>query len=366
MRFLWLAVVAMGCATEEGAQETSETTTAPEPMELNEGWNIISPGGETTCSRGAPFIFGVREGTVDRVMVEFIGGGACWDEFTCGLADAIFTDNADWLYSFEGQSGVALGIYDETREDNPVADYHHVLIPYCTGDIHWGDSEITYGEGTPNEVTIQHKGAVNARAVLDWMAIQYPELEQVFLTGCSAGAYGSIMWAAHIAEMYPEADLVQMGDSGVGIITDNWFQQSFPAWNAEASFPTHIPSLDPALEDIAGKDSAYLYQEVAGHYPEGRFAQFNTYLDATQVTYFQYMGGGTQEEWTTQMLERIGSIQDTTDNFSSFIAPGEAHCIINSNEMYALESDGVLFVDWLSQLLDGEVPESIDCDECTP
>ena len=97
-----------------------------------------------------------------------------------------------------------------------------------------------------------------------------------------------------------------------------------------------------------------------------RFSQFNTYMDATQVTYFQYMGGGTQEEWTEQMLDRIDTIQSSTPNFSSFIAPGEAHCIINSNDMFSLESDGVRFVDWLTQMLDGAFPESVDCDECTP
>ena len=362
MRIL-LGLALIGCAGET-EDTAAEATPAPEPVELQPGWNIIEPGGETSCSRGAPFIFGVREGTVDRVVVEFIGGGACWDEFTCGLADAIFTDNADWLRAFEGQSGIELGIYDETRADNPIADYHHVLIPYCTGDVHWGDADVVYGEGQPNEVTIRHRGAVNARAVLDWMEIQYPSLDQVFLTGCSAGAYGSILWAPHIAEMFPQVDIVQMGDSGVGIITEGWFAESFPSWNAEAALPTHIPGFDPNEVDILATDSAYLYTEIANAYPEGRFSQFNTYKDATQVTYYQYMGGGSQEEWTEQMVERIETIQDGASNFSSFIAPGEAHCIINTNEVYTLESDGVLFIDWIAEMLEGSFPESIDCEEC--
>ena len=75
MRFLWLVALAVGCATDEEGSATTDSTTVPEPVELSDGWNIIEPGGETSCSRGAPFIFGVREGTVDRVVVEFIGGG---------------------------------------------------------------------------------------------------------------------------------------------------------------------------------------------------------------------------------------------------------------------------------------------------
>jgi hypothetical protein len=332
--------------------------------ELAPGWNIVRPGGETRCARDTPFVFAVRPGTSRKIVVEYMGGGACWDEFSCGFADALFTDDAEWIEAFEGATGIVGGIYDETNPDNPIADHHHVLIPYCTGDIHWGNADVVYGEGTSNEVPIMHRGAVNSQAVLDWMAETYEEPEQVVAVGCSAGAYGAIMWSAHLARQYPAADLVQWGDSGVGIITDDWFAESFPSWNAEAVFPAHIPALDPAQVDLITTDAGYLYEEVARFLPDGRFGQFNAYADGTQVTYYQAMGGGSSDEWTTQMLQRVEDIQQAVPNFSSYVAGGSRHCIIGSNDFYSLETDGVKVRDWFAEMVDGEQPSSLSCTDC--
>jgi hypothetical protein len=332
--------------------------------DLAPGWNIIRPGGETRCARDTPFVFAVRPGTSRKVVVEYMGGGACWDEFSCGFADALFTDDAEWIEAFEGMQGVGEGIYDETNPDNPIAEHHHVLVPYCTGDIHWGDADVVYGEGTDAEVPILHRGAVNAQAVLDWMAQTYEEPEQVVSVGCSAGAYGAIMWSAHLARLYPDADLVQLGDSGVGIITDDWFAESFPAWNAEAVFPSHIPALDPAQVDLIGTDAGYLYEEVAAFHPTARFAQFNAHADSTQITYYQAMGGGTAEDWTAQMLTRVAGIAAAVPNFSSYVAGGSRHCIIGSDDLYALETDGVRVRDWFAEIIDGGQPDSLVCTDC--
>jgi hypothetical protein len=345
--------------------DTGEGDSAPVFGEdLAPCWNIIRPGGETRCARDTPFVFAVRPGSSRKVVVEYMGGGACWDEFSCGFADALFTDDAGWLEAFEGQSGVGEGIYDETNPDDPIAEHHHVLIPYCTGDIHWGEADVVYGEGTANEVPIMHRGAVNAQAVLDWMDETYDEPEQVVFVGCSAGAYGAIMWSAHLARQYPAADLVQLGDSGVGIITDDWFAESFPAWNAEAVFPTHIPALDPAEVDLLDTDAGYLYEEVAAHLPGARFGQFNAHADGTQIAHYQAMGGGNSEDWTEQMLQRVAAVEAAVPNFTSYTAGGTRHCIIGSNDLYTLETDGVKVVDWFAQMVAGTRPTTVACTDC--
>ena len=46
------------------------------------------------------------------------------------------------------------GFYDHDNAENPFKDWYHVIIPYCTGDIHWGDAVTTYNEGMSSEVTI--------------------------------------------------------------------------------------------------------------------------------------------------------------------------------------------------------------------
>jgi hypothetical protein len=56
------------------------------------------------------------------------------------------------------------GIFDQTREDNPFKDWGFVYIPYCTGDLHMGANDATYGN-----VPIKHRGFVNFQAVLKYL-----------------------------------------------------------------------------------------------------------------------------------------------------------------------------------------------------
>jgi len=330
---------------------------------LDEGWNKIVPGGDTMCSRGSEFAFAVRKGSVDKIVIDFVGGGACWDELTCGFADATFTDNVDWVDDIAGTTDAGEGIYNTDNAENPFADYHHVMIPYCTGDIHWGNQTKTYGSGN-SEVTIEHKGGVNAQAVLDWVEANYSTPEKVFVTGCSAGAYGSIMWAPHVAELYPEADLRQFGDSGAGIVTEAWFADSFPSWNGEYAFPTHIPALDPNVVDVSQKSTADLYAEISSFYPEHSFSQFNSYFDQVQVQYYQIMGGGDGDEWNARMIESVQIVADAQSNFSYFTAGGNRHCIIMSDDIFSTTADGVRVIDWMTGVSNGDNPDVVECVDC--
>ena len=157
-----------------------------------DGWNEILPGGDTICSRGTEFAYYVHPGTTNKVIIDFIGGGACWNSLTCSVADSIFSDSVEGVRAVV-RAGVGIGIYDREREENPFKDWTHIIIPYCTGDIHWGNQTTTYGEGD-RAVTINHRGAVNTRAVLDCVR-QYRGSEQIFVTGARVWFFA---WSAYI------------------------------------------------------------------------------------------------------------------------------------------------------------------------
>jgi len=86
--------------------------------------------------------------------------------------------------------------------------------------------------------------------VLDWVYANFRAPEQIFVTGCSAGSYGSALWSSHIMEHYPDSRVIQFGDSGAGVITQSFFADSFPIWQAQDAFPSWIPSLDPNTNDL--------------------------------------------------------------------------------------------------------------------
>ena len=350
------AVAAAGACGDGGAP------TPTLPRDLAQGWNEIDPGGATTCALGGPYAFWVRPGTVNRLVIDFAGGGACWDALTCGLAagnDAICTQTVDGMRA-RIQTGTPAGIDNHARADNPFKDWYHVIVPYCTCDIHWGDNAASYPSGT-GTITVQHRGAVNTRAVLDWVYANFSAPAQIVVTGCSAGSYGSIGWSAHVADHYKQSPVVQFGDSGAGIITQNFFQQSFPSWKAEAALPSWIPSIDPNRVNVLDLTLGDIYVGISNYYPSYRFSQYNTALDENQTFYFVAMGGSGAAEWSQQMLASIADIKARAPGFASFIAPGQQHCIIPYDNFYTVNVAGRRLVDWVGDLLAGKPVEHVAC-----
>ncbi|WP_437327501.1 pectin acetylesterase-family hydrolase [Sorangium sp. So ce381] len=352
VQFLLCSLAVLGCDGTSAEHDDPSSEPRDGILSLPSGWNSIEPGGETTCSRGDPFKYFVRPGTVNRLIVEFRGGGACWNATTCSAAGSLFQETV-------GDDALATGIYDHENPDNPFKDWHHVYIPYCTGDVHWGDNVATYGEGS-QAVTIQHKGAVNVRAVLGWIYENVPAPETIFVTGCSAGAYGAILWSAHLREHYKSASVIEFADSGAGIITETFFRDSLPSWKPEGAYPTWIPGLDPAeLSRLS-----VLYEKIGAYYPDMRLSQYNTAYDEEQAFFFSAMGGGDAQEWSDAMRAEIAEIEASTPNFRSFLAAGTAHCILWRPEFYTLESRGTRLVRWLDGLANGAQPPSVACDAC--
>ena len=348
------AALLPACAAEDAGELVLPT--------LNPGWNELDPGEGTICARGTKYSFFARPGTVNKVVIDFMGGGACWNEGTCSYAGALFSDDMDWMRDLVDADEFE-GVYDLTDPENPFVDWYHVIVPYCTGDIHWGDAVTTYGEGD-EAVTIEHRGAVNTRAILDWVESQFSGPEQIVVTGCSAGAYGSVMWAPHIQRMYPDAQVNQIGDGGAGVVTTDFFANSFPSWNATQAAPDWIPTLDPAQVDWSGLILPDLYSRVGAFYPEMTLSQINTELDWNQTLYFTEMGGEDAEAWSAGMKAYNAQIQATTPNFTQYLAAGDDHCMIPYTRLYETTEQGVPLVDWMASVANGERPAPVFCEGC--
>ena len=347
-----------GEAGDAGAGDAADSwlDKLPGPPEPGE-WIEIEPGGETTCARGTPYRFFVRGGASDNVIIDFRGGGACWDEMTCRLAGAaaIFAEEADELSAVEsrlGKNGFG-GIYNESSPDYPFKDWTLVHIQYCTGDVHWGDNDKQYAD----DLAVKHKGFVNASAVLQWVYRHYQSPERVLVNGCSAGAYGAILHSAFIADQYPDAELRVLSDSGAGIITSTFFEDSFPNWNATPNLPPNVERLQKPPSDLTSAD---LYAGVASAYPKGRFAHFSSKFDQNQTFYYVAMGGQ-KEDWPGEMTARMKEVRKDADNFRYYIAPGPVHCITPYEFMFQKTGTSP-FVSWLSDFVFGDkLPDDVEC-----
>ncbi len=204
--------------------------------DLEEGWNRVAPGGETVCSDGSEYAFWFRPGSTEELTVFFQGGGACWFGEVCALDR---TPAYDPVVN-EEDAPAAHGIIEFDHPENPIADHSVLFIPYCTGDVHVGDREVTYqveaNDSQPDRsFEIQHRGVTNAGAALEWLYARVTHPSLVFVTGVSAGALGSSFHAPLIALNYSGARVEQLGDAAGGYRGDalpgalqSWGNQTSP------------------------------------------------------------------------------------------------------------------------------------------
>lgn len=386
MAILSALAAAAGCG-DDGGGGGDELANLPALAALPAGeWSALEPGGATTCSGGTPFRFYVWPGRTDRLVMNFIGGGGCWNESTCRAGT--FTPDVSQTDAVLA-SGETFGIFDMEDAANPVGDYTHVVVPYCTGDVHWGDATTEYAD----DLVIEHRGAVNARLVLAWVGAHVEATDRVLTTGCSAGGYGASLWGAYLMDRYREAHHVLLADSSAGVITPEFFDESFPNWNATAAFPRFVPGYDPDEVDSL----TTVYTAFADHFPDAVFAQYNTRRDWNQALFYAIMGGeGGVNAWSEGMRENLGAIAAGTPGFRYFVGGDDpatddldestVHCVINgdpgnpqfgadgdrsfarTSRMYLeYEEGGVRFVDWLGGLLEPDAdPGSVACEGCAP
>jgi len=354
-RFLLLAVLI--ALYVPPVQAKPVTTPAPQPayQTLPDGWKQIYPGGDTRCARGTPYSFFVHPGAnPEKLNIYFEGGGACWDGETCRKDSSFFQDEVD----IQRVRNMSQGVFDVTRPENPLADYTTVMVTYCTGDAHTGSATAQYKYGD-EAYTIYHYGFINGSAVLKWVFDNYPNPKQVLVSGCSAGAYGAILFAPRVMTHYnaPDVRVSELGDSGVGVMMDDW--GGLKTWG-------FYDSLNVVTDVFKGKSPEQikisdLYIAAAQQYPKNTFAEYTTYKDAVQTQFYKWQGG---TDWISVMENTLSTVAAAAPNFHYFVAGQSWHCILPLPQFYRYQADGVPFRDWLADLLDGKPIANLHCKNC--
>ncbi len=327
--------------------------------ELDEGWNMLEPGGDTICSNGTPYAFFVRPGDPEKLVFYFQGGGACWFGQICDLESMRtydpFVDESD-------NPGEYSGIADVNNPENPFADYSMVMVAYCTGDLHMGNSEIIYtvGEGDDErEFTIYHNGYNNTLAVLNWTYDNFESPENIFVSGSSAGAIPSAFYGGLIAEHYTDAQIAVLGDAAGGYRTGT-LEIPRSVWRTMSILPDWPEYEGVTIDNLTGES---FYIASATRFPDATFAQYNAAHDENQRFYLSLLGV-TDTPLPDILEEGFAQINAEVDNFRYYTAGGDVHTILGGPHFYTYQVDGVRFVDWVAALAAGEDVESISCTEC--
>jgi Pectinacetylesterase len=325
---------------------------------LASGWNRIAAGGETLCSNGGAYEFWFRPGDPKRVSIYFEGGGACWRPELCALDR---NPSYDPVVDSTDDPAARNGIFDFANAENPVAGYSALYLPYCTGDVHVGDTVAVYdvpaAAGKPAEsVTLHHVGTVNTDAALDWLYRRVTDPTDVFVSGTSAGALGSAFHAYRIATHYAHARVVQLGDAAGGYRTPA-IPGILRTWNT----PSVVPDL-PEYRDPSTMSFETFYEAGGAHARNLRMAQFNVDADETQLSFLKLVG--VQGIPLLRLLDQnLADIRALTPGFRSYIAHGTAHGILWRPSLYTTEVDGVRLVDWIRDLVAGTDVADVTCKE---
>jgi hypothetical protein len=324
-------------------------------------WQTVVPAGDTICSDGSPFRFFVRRGESSKLLIEFEGGGACWNGATCEaeIYNKRITTDPEQLRV----AGQLQGIYDRNNPANPLKDFTHVYIPYCTGDLHWGNAVTTYTSLSGAPLVVHHKGASNASSALNWAVANVPAPSQLVVAGCSAGGYGAALWSAKIAKAYPAARLLQLADSAAGVVPDGFFGTLLTSWNVKDAWPDFIPDLALDRVDPSTLSLPKLYTALAGFHPAAFFSQFNNRADTVQVFFYALAKGALSVsdaiDWLNKMTASVDQISAQNPNFRAFVASGSDHCVINRPSFYTQTSQGRRFADWVAALVAGTDPGQV-------
>ncbi|HUF97655.1 MAG TPA: pectin acetylesterase-family hydrolase [Ilumatobacter sp.] len=355
--------------TTEKTTEVTETTEVPDTTEVPEttaaaqpaAWNSFQLD-DCQCSDGSEVTFFQRDADPTKVVLYFEGGGACFSLETCD-------PNGDPTYSMTSpDSGGFLtnrgGLFDFENAENPLTDHSFIYVPYCTGDVHSGDATTEYGEGVDGEdVVIEHRGFPNGMAALDHLVSEYPEIEQLVVTGASAGSVPTPLFAGLASDLLPDADIVTFGDSsgaypdvpalnaGIGALWGT--MNAVPDWPATADVTPETWSL-PGM---------YVYAGL--HAPNVRFGRFDYAFDETQSA-FSALAGIPADELVTLIDGTEQMAEDAGVSVAKYVAAGDEHTIIGSDELYEMETEGVRLIDWITELITGEnAPADIHCEICT-
>lgn len=322
------AAVVAGCG---GSGDRDEAASRPDSAGE---WRRVEPGGRTGCARGGRFAFWARIARRDRLLVYFQPGGGCFDARTCAPGSDWFDDSVD--AGDDPSSG--RGIFDLDHSANPFRDWSIVFVPSCTGDVHLGDRIARYGG-----VVVRHRGWTNARAALRWTFAHFRAPRSVVVAGCSAGSVGSAFHAPAILERYRGARVAQLGDSLAFVfhrpvrLTD---------WGAHRHFPRFF-RIGPRRFTMVEYLTA-----LARRYPGRTFARFNYAGDDVQEAFYEAVGGR-RREFEARLRQAERDLKRAAPNYRSFLACGDAHCVLPRDGFYSLTVQGTRLREWTAALAAG-------------
>ena len=341
-------------ADEEYIPEIPTVWTKYDPDETFE-FNDFAPSCSSFPGTNPEFYFFAKGGTVNKLVIYFEGGGACW--FSSMAVSPVYNREITiTTTSLEYGSG----IFDLDNPKNPFKEWSIVYIPYCTGDLHIGANDATYYYyGTPFQV--RHRGFVNFQAVLEWIKFTFAGPKQIFVTGSSAGGWATNWNFPFIADAYPNSRTDFFADAGGGTF---WGEEDFIMQKENWAIQ--------AADVYKPLEYRYGYEQVAllmDKYPNSKggtwvaaFDEFGAFfMSVVQNPDNPYLWGyyppfdpeNPAGIWCNIhdliLFESTSLLMEK--NYRSYVIEGTVHTFLGRPEFYSENSGGIPLYRWLRAMV---------------
>lgn len=365
----------------ESTDEGGTTQELPEPPAAYEKWLKVEVPG-TVCGNGSQYKFFVnyKEGAQD-LLIMLEPGGACWDYDGCsGKSDlgAAHPDGIpDDLMSEVGTSANISPLI-RRKDGGPTSDFNMVFLPYCTGDVHTGNNVIVYKDpqGQAPDLEFHHNGHNNVVAATNYLSKQFPQIDRLFVTGCSAGGAGSIINYYFFRTGLNAARGYLLDDSGP-IFPSSGFSSKLHAmirssWDVDSIFNTLPPEFQ--ITDDFGAINTL----IADSFPDDRLSTvyFQRDYNYSRYSYENFYPENSKDDihmyWAAD-TELLVDLYETRDNLGYYLPYwrelNDSHCVsIASYGKTDIEELGIDLGDYILELFNDDVPvgryrESVQPDE---
>jgi hypothetical protein len=319
------------------------------------------------CQDSSSFTFFAKRGSVNKLLMYYYGGGACWDTLTCVFQTCTQNVNP----TPPGLSGWGFG--DLTNPDNPFKDWHVIRVPYCGCDIHLGDNAVDYPPLPPfvPGKHVEHRGYDNAKLAEKWAREHFLNPSDMFVTGSSAGSYGAMVHGVHLSGAYVATSINVMGDGGNGVATQEFMDDNFNNWGAMHNLPDVPGIIGVPSSEIT---IPLILTAAASHFPGTNWSNYTTAFDGGgggQTGFYNVMLHpedplGARATWWTascqfnevmrqQSVETADAAALENDNYRYYIATGSRHTGFGNPRVYADTTGGVPpLVDWINAMIDDD------------
>ena len=340
-------------------------------------WLNVEGGNDTKCGYNAsPFTYFVNYSDIsDNLVVYFEPGGACWTndrcEPSCDGRCAVHLDGYDeTLIDLWGS--IATYFFKRDLDDNPFANWNFIFVPYCTADIFFGNTVAEYTDSISGEnFNVHHNGFNNTAAVIDFINNEFPKIDNIVLTGSSAGGYGSTLNYHRFRDSLKQIDKCYLiADSGPVFSTDpdltgsemsdivsTFYQDVFSVWEMDP-FINEMNS--QGLSDDYGK----IYEWLADRYPEDRFASvfFKRDYMISRTIIERYVTDHDKENYHRLFADGIDGLTeifDSRENLGYYIPYyrklNDSHCLsIITSDGTEIEESNITFPEWMKQMISGD------------